>query len=263
MNKILLVSSILAFAAIGALVFVLSNLDNLVKEAIETYGSEATGTSVTVYDVKIALKSGESRINSLRVSNPRRFSDLNMFELGLINMKIDPATLNQNPIVIDEIIISAPSVVYEINKSGVSNIDVLKKNLAQSANSAANNGGGDELKIIIRKLIIEESTAKVRIAALGDAQQTVTFPKIQLADVGEKNGGATAAEVAQVLFSKLLGNVNSSVAGLGVDKYLGKSADMFKNDALNKAGQAGSDAGAAVSDAAKKAGGAFKGLLGN
>jgi hypothetical protein len=117
--------------------------------------------------------------------------------------------------------------------------------------------------MIIRKLVIEGGKAKVRIAALGDAQQTVNLPTIKLTDVGKKSGGATAAEVAQVLSSKLLGNVKSSVATLGVGKYLGKSADMFKDGVLDTVGQVGSGVGGAASGAAKKVSGAIKGLLGN
>jgi len=70
-------------------------------------------------------------------------------------MKIDAATISQNPIVIDEILISAPTVVYEINRSGLSNVDVLKKNLASggSGSAASTSGnGGEEFKMIIRKL---------------------------------------------------------------------------------------------------------------
>ena len=52
--------------------------------------------------------------------------------MGNITTRIDTSSINRNPIVIDEILISAPAVVYEINKAGLSNVDVLKKNLAQA-----------------------------------------------------------------------------------------------------------------------------------
>ncbi len=271
MNKAMIGVGGLAVVVIGTLFLVWTNLDGLVKGAIQSFGSEATKTRVTVSDVKLSLETGEAKISGLNVSNPDGFSDPNIFELGMISTKIDTSTLNQNPIVIDEVIIYAPSVVYEINKSGTSNVDVLKNNLAQSTASADSGGssadsgsGGDELKMIIRKLVVEGGKAKVRIAALGDAQQIVNLPKIQLTDVGKKSGGATAAEVAQIISSKLLGNVKTSVAALGVGKYLGKPADMFKNGVLDKAGQVGSGVGgAAASGAAKKVGGAIKGLLGN
>lgn len=267
MKKVVIGVGGLAVVVLGTLFLVWSNLDGLVKGAIQSFGSEATKTRVTVSDVKLSMETGEATISGLNVSNPDGFSDPNIFELGMISTKIDITTLNQNPIVIDEIIINAPAVVYEINKSGTSNVEVLKSNLAQSAGSSTDGGGngsgGDELKMIIRKLVVEGGKAKVRIAALGDAQQTVNLPKIQLTDVGKKSGGASAAEVAQTLSSKLLGNVKSSVASLGVGKYLGKSADMFKTGVLEKAGQVGSGVSDAASGAAKKVGGAVKGLLGN
>jgi hypothetical protein len=149
MKKTVVIVGGLAVVVLGTLFLVWSNLDGLVKGAIQSFGSEATKTRVTVSDVKLSLETGKARISGLNVSNLDGFSDPNIFELGMISIKIDTSTLNQNPIVIDEIIISAPSVIYEINKSGTSNVEVLKSNLAQSAGSSADSGGsgsgGDEL----------------------------------------------------------------------------------------------------------------------
>lgn len=238
----------LLIVVIAGLVFVWSNLDGIVKDAIQTYGSEATKTRVTVADVKLKLESGHASISGLNVGNPSGFSDPNIFELGEISVKVDISTMNQNPIIIDEIIIKAPAVVYEINKLGVSNVDVLKKNLGVSESSSDSSSGGDEVKMIIRKLVVEGTKAKVRIAALGGKDQSVSLPAIRLKDVGKKSGGATAAEVAQILSSKLLGNVKNSVAKIGVNKYLGKGADAFKQGALDKIG---AGVGGAAGDAMK------------
>ena len=251
MKKVLIGIAALAVILVGGVLFMLSNLDGIVKDAIQVYGSEATKTNVTVADVKIKLEAGEASIAGLNIGNPNGFSDPNIFELGSISTRIDTATVTENPIVIDEIIISAPKVVYEINKSGVSNADVLKKNLGAggSSSSSSSDSSADELKMIIKRLVVEGSQAKVRIAALGDQQQSVTLPRIVMTDIGKKSNGATAAEVAQQLSSKLLSNVKGSVAKLGVDKYLGKSADAFKKQALDKMGGAG--AGGAAGDAIK------------
>ncbi len=244
MKKVLIGVAALLVVVIGGLVFVWSNLDELVKSAIETYGSEATKTTVSVAEVKLKLENGEAMISGLKVGNPSGFSDPNIFELGMISTRIDTSTINQNPIVIDEIIISAPAVVYEINQSGVSNVDVLKKNLgagsagggesSAAGDSTSGDSGGEELKMVIRKLVVEGSSAKVRIAALGNREQSVKLPRIQLTDVGRKSGGATAAEVAQILSSKMLGNVKGSVARLGVEKYIGKSAEDIKQQMMKQ-----------------------------
>ena len=256
MKKALIgVAALLVVVGVG-LVFVFSNLDSIVKEAIQTYGSEATKTTVSVADVKLELGEGRATISGLKVGNPAGFTDPNIFELGMISTKIDASTINQNPIIIDEIIIKAPAVVYEINKRGLSNADALKKNLGGGGGGEASaSEGGEELKMVIRKLVVEGSTAKVRIAALGNMEQSVKLPRIVMTDIGKKSGGASAAEVAQQLSSKMLGNVTGAVSSLGVDKYLGKSADLFKG-AAGKLGETGGGA-------AEKVGGALKGLLGN
>lgn len=253
MKKVLIGVGVLALLVVGGLVYVWSNLDSIVKAAIQTYGSEATQTTVRVDAVKLDLQNGKAQISGLKVANPAGYTDPNIFELGMISTKVDISTLNQNPIIIDEIIISAPAVVYEINKDGVANADVLKKNLGAgggSGSASSGESGGEELKMIIRKLVVEGSSAKVRIAALNQ-DQSVKLAKIVMTDIGKKSGGATATEVATQLSQKMLGNLKGAVGKIGVDKYLGKSADAIKSQMQDAGGAAG------------KAGEAIKGLFGN
>lgn len=258
MKKVLIGLGVLVVIIIAAVAYVWSNLDGIVKDAIQTYGSEATKTAVKVASVKIDLSDGKAQITGLTVANPSGFSAPEIFRLGSISTKIDLSTIRQSPVVIDEIDISAPSVFYEINKAGVSNVNVIKKNLGVgggSGGSASSSSSGGGIKMIIRKLVVEGSTAQVRIAALNGREQSVSLPRIVMTDIGKKSGGATAAEVATQLSQKMLGNVQSSVAVLGVDKYLGKSADQVKQQMKGVMGGDG--------DATKKAGEALKGLLGN
>ena len=174
MKKVLIGVGGLVAVIVVVLVVVLSSLDSIVKEAIQTYGSEVTQTKVSVADVKISLTSGEGSISGLNIGNPAGFSDPELFKLGKISVKIDTDTVTQNPVVIDEIIIQSPSVSYEINKDGDSNAEILKKNVAKatggsdsSSSGAASEPSGEEVKLIIRKLVIEGGKAKVKIAALG------------------------------------------------------------------------------------------------
>lgn len=229
MKKVLIGGGALLIVLIIAVTYVWTNLDSIVKDSIQTYGSEATKTAVRVDTVKLKLTDGRAQIKGLTVANPPGFTDPNIFSLGEISTKIDINTINQNPIIIDEILIKAPVVVYEINKAGVANADILKKNVGGGGSSKADtsSSGGEELKMIIRRIVVEGSSAKVRIAALGK-DQSVTLPKIVMTDVGKKSGGATAAEVATQLSDRILGNIKGSVAKIGVSKYLGKSADDIK-----------------------------------
>lgn len=258
MKKVLIGIAVLVLLFIGAVVYVWTNLDMIVKEAIQTYGSEAVKTEVKVDTVKLELEQGKAMIGGLTVANPPGFTDPHIFSLGEISTKVDIGSLNQNPIIIDEILIKAPEVFYEINRDGVANADVLKKNVggggSGKSDSASSSSGGEELKMIIRRIVVEGTSAKVRIAALGK-EQSVKMPKIVMTDVGKKSGGATAAEVAQQLSDKMLGNLKGSVAKIGVNQYIGKSADDVKAQ-MQK--QIGGGAGGKQPDV----GGALKGILG-
>ena len=256
MKKVLIGAGTLLVLLIVAVTYVWTNLDSIVKDTIQTYGSQATKTAVRVDTVKLELTDGKAQIKGLTVANPPGFTDPNIFSLGEISTKIDINTINQNPIIIDEILINAPVVVYEINKAGVANADVLKKNVGGSGSKAKSDrsaSGGEELKMIIRRIVVEGSSAKVRIAALGK-DQSVTLPKIVMTDVGKKSGGATAAEVATQLSDRILGNIKGSVAKIGVSKYLGQSADDIK--AQIQKGINGK------SDGMPDVGGALKGMFG-
>ena len=220
---------------IVAAVYLWSSLDSLVEAAIEKYGSQATQTKVEVAGVKLALTSGEGSIQGVQVGNPSGFTRKNIFTLGEISVAIDPKTVTNDVVVIDKILIQAPQVFYEINDKGKSNVDVLKSNL-QSASTGKPDKAADsdtseskEVKLIIRKLIINKGEIDARIAALGDKKDmSANLPRIELTDLGKKSGGATPAKVAEEIVNVLIKKTGSAVAELGVQKYLGATAEEAK-----------------------------------
>lgn len=219
---------------IVATIYLWSSLDSLVETAIEKYGSQATRTNVEVAGVKLALTSGEGSIKGLQVANPAGFSHKNIFTLGEIGVAIDPKTVTNDVVVINKILIQAPQVFYEINDKGKSNVDALKSNLQQASSgntdkAADSETSGEQVKLIIRKLIIDKGEIDARIAALGKKEDLSTnLPRIELNDLGKKSGGATPEKVAEEIINVLIKKTGSAVADLGVQKYLGSTADEAK-----------------------------------
>ena len=107
---------LIIFVIASGIYYVLTNLDALVKEAIETHGSKASQTAVLVDTVKIDLTNGAGGITGLVIANPEGFSMPNAFSLGEIRLGIDLQSLQQEPYIIDEITVLAPQVFVEINK---------------------------------------------------------------------------------------------------------------------------------------------------
>jgi len=238
-RKILIIIGVVAVIIIGSVIIMLTSLNRIVAAAIERYGSMVTQTKVSVSSVDISLTAGTGSISGLTVGNPSGFSGTEAFQLGNISAKIDTGSITKDMAVIDNITISGPNILYEINESGKSNINIIKKNVQQfqgqgPSGKTENQKKGTEktgkaekteksVKLLIRKLVIDKGKIDVRIAAL-DKPLSVPLPTIVLSNIGGK-GGASPEEVGAEILTALTNEVGSAASRVGVDKYLGKTID--------------------------------------
>jgi hypothetical protein len=222
MKKVVLGAILVLLITIGfGVYYLLSNLDSLVKSAIETYGSEATQTSVRVDNVKIVLQDGSGAIHGLTVGNPQGFAAPHAFSLGEIATQIDLKSLSGDVPVIEQITIRAPEVFFEINEKGQNNLDKLKSNLQPSASTSSSTSsaesGGAEPKLIIRKLIFSDGNIHARVVPL-DKNYELKLPNIQMNDLGGKTG-ATPSQIASQALKVLTDRALIEIKKKGIDQY--------------------------------------------
>jgi hypothetical protein len=229
-KKIIVAVVILIVVLIGAVYFLYSNLGPILKAAIEKYGSDATQSQVKVGSVSLSAWSGKGTISDLVVDNPKGFTAPHAFELGAVSIAIDTSTLTHNPIVVDEVTIAAPHVTYEQGPNG-GNLQKLQQNVTHyaggtaSASSptaqapgphptatqptgprpAASSSGPapTERKLIIDKLDVTGGEVTVAASMLQGRTLTTSLPPIHLTDIGKKEGGATPAQVAELVISAI------------------------------------------------------------
>lgn len=213
----------------AALAFLWTNLDWVVKSAIERYGSQATGTAVRVRGVALHPVQGKGAIEGLTVANPSGYSAPHILSLGAISVRIEPRTIASNPVVVDDIRIASPLVVYEMNDARVANVDVLKKHLGAdhpgkpaARGKKATKDAGKRLRI--RHLAIENAKAEVRVASLGDKPRIVTLSRIEMKDIGGKSG-ALPEEVAKQIVTAILSEVSKEVGKAGASRLLDKAVE--------------------------------------
>jgi hypothetical protein len=233
---ILIIAAVLALVVAGAVLYFSMNINSIVKAAIEKYGSQVLKTGVHVSSVKILLSSGEGAINGLTVKNPPGFFSPNIFRLGNISTRIEVGSVTKTPIVIDDIRISGPEVSYEMNSTGTTNLDVLKKNLPGAGGGPTKEPGEakeKETKLFIRRLVIEQGRVEVRIAAPGSKPVIVDLPRLELTDIG-RNGGATPAQVTNTLVTALAEQTAEVVARTQGERYLRKGAEDLLKRYLGK-----------------------------
>lgn len=222
MKKVVLGAILVLLITIGfGVYYLLSNLDSLVKSAIETYGSEATQTSVRVDNVKIVLQDGSGTIRGLSIGNPKGFATPNAFSLGEIATQIDLKSLSEDVPVIEHITIRAPEAFYELNEKGQNNLDKLKSNLqsgaSTSSTSSSAKSGGSEPKLIIRKLIFSSGNLHARVVPL-DKNYELKLPNIQMNDLGGKTG-ATPSQIASQALKVLTDRALAEIKKKGIDQY--------------------------------------------
>ena len=232
MKKIILGAVLVLFVTIGfGVYYVLSNLDDIVKAAIETYGSEATQTAVRVESVKLGLQDGSGAIYGLTVDNPQGYAAPKVFSLGEISTQVDLKSLSEEVIVIEHITVKRPEVFYELNSAGRSNLEELKQNISSGASgspvSSPNQNSGVEPKMIIRKLLFDDGRIYAKVVPL-NKDYRLKLPKITLNNLGGENG-ATPTQIANQVFKVLTDRALAEIQKQGVDQYKQKLEGEVNN----------------------------------
>ena len=237
----------------GAVYYVYTSLDSIVKTAIERYGSELTGTAVHVESVNLVLRKGEGTIRGLRVANPPGFSPHDVFDLREITLALDPMTVREMPLRIQQIAISDPRVRYELDAKGVANVNVIRANLAHSRGqptSAAPNPKepGRELRLKVTSLSLDGGSIAADTSAIGGTELDVPLPPLEMRNLGAGERGATPSEIGVEVLTAL---TQRTVTAVGASEVKQKLLDKLGPEAGGAAGRAidqavGSGAGQAV-----------------
>ncbi|HEY3486506.1 MAG TPA: hypothetical protein VGL10_00435 [Gammaproteobacteria bacterium] len=231
MKKIILGIALLIFIALGGAIFyILTNLDSLVKMAIEKYGSEATQTAVRVDKVRIKLKEGSASISGLTIANPPGFDAPHAFSLGDISVGIDIDSLTKDVIVIREIGIEAPEIFFEVNADRKANLDVLSKNLTAGAPAPepeTKTESATEPKLIIRRAAFSGAQLQAKVVPLNNKEYQLQLPVITMRDLGGKKG-APPAVIARQMLDQLLDRVKAEIKKQGIGAELKAELDAKK-----------------------------------
>jgi uncharacterized protein involved in outer membrane biogenesis len=267
MRKVLIGVGVLVLVIVGAVAWLWSSIDGLVKTAIETVGTKVAGVPVTVGKVSLDIRNGKGSIEGLSIANPKGFATPTAFALTAITVALDPASVAKKPIKIPDVSIIAPQVTYEVTPQGGSNIEAIKKNVDGFV--ASNAGGKSDAKsdaksdgsapaakpqsagddkgaaLVIDRLSVTDG--KVTLASpVPGVKASAPLPPITMTDIGKDKGGASPADVAQQVLDALSAAAMKSGSGL----MLGNVTDVAKG------------ASGAAGDAAKGAADQLKGLLG-
>jgi hypothetical protein len=216
------------------IVYLLFNLNFIVKSAIEKYGSQATQTAVRVQKVHISLKEGSASIEELTVANPKGFETPLAFSLGQIVVDIDLKSLTGDEIGIDNIVVQAPEIFVEINEDKKNNLNELKKNLlsasSQPAKSTTSGEKNTETILFIRHLLFSNGQIDAKVIPMNKEYQ-LKMPSVEMWNLRGTPRQITF-QVINRLTSKALAEVKKKGVGQATEKIGDKAKSLLKTKKL-------------------------------
>lgn len=211
--------SFLLLIVLGALLIYLFGsrvLGKSIKVGVETFGPKVTQTDVRLDNVNLSILSGDGTVTGLHVSNPKGFSDNDIFALGQIEVATRARSIFSDSIVIDKIRIQQPYINYEKTLKS-SNLKELKKNIEESVPSSKDTTDETEettttedtkssKSVLIKEFIIEEPTVSLNILGVGS---TVTLPTIKLENINSASD-EVVAEALEKVIAELIESIKSA-----------------------------------------------------
>lgn len=255
---------ILVVALAGAIYYVFSNLDAIVKAAIESYGSDAVKTSVRVEDVAIRLTEGAATINGLTIANPDGFATPLAFSLGEITVDINLEKTGQDLVAIDTVNIIAPEVFYEINAEREGSLNVLKDNLGVGAGGAGDAsgdadapGGSTPISLDIARFEFRDASLHAMVAPLNNRSYDLKLPALVLTDLK-----GTPEQISRQLLSRLIEHARNEISKQGLDQELAEIKARAKQQIDQKKAELEQKADDHIEEEKQKAEDKLKNLLG-
>ena len=229
-KKLLIAGGILVVILVAAVRFLGSNLDAIVKKAITRVGPEMTGVSVEVDKVGISLADGRGEIGGLVIGNPRGYKGRHAFKLGSIVLALDKSSETADVVVIKELTIDAPDIVYDKGEDG-SNVEAIQRNIDEYGKThfggeekdQAANGDAAAKRFIIESLQIRNG--KIRLTG---RDTVMDLPTVQLRNVGKSQGGMTGGEIAGMVVKQMTQATVASAARALAQEGVKQAVDEAK-----------------------------------
>jgi uncharacterized protein involved in outer membrane biogenesis len=240
MKKLLIALGVVVGLLVVAFVVLSFFLGSIVTAGVNKYGPQITQTKFQLQGAHISPLNGAGTLSGLVIGNPKGWSENNLCALGKIHVEVKPFSILGDHVVVDVVDIDAPEFNYE-TKLIASNVNDLLKNIEQSVGGGKETKpekGGKPIKFEVKKFRM--TNGKVRLG-VGGAAMSLPMPTVELTDLGTREGGVTADQLAYAVMRSVTASVVSA-----------------STQALSKVG---GTSGAAAAEGAKQVGEAIKGLF--
>jgi hypothetical protein len=213
MGKRILVGliAIVVIAAAGVTWLVMTKGNQFVASAIETYGGAATGTSVSVGSVELALTQGRGDVKGLTIGNPPGYSSSYFLKVADITLTLDLSSLAGRVPVVKEAVVEAAHLNAEQHGQATNLTDLEHRITAPAASKATPQPQAkDEGRIIIDHFRLTHGRVTLTSDLLKHPED-LELADVSIDGVGRASGGVTYEQAAEAVLDPILRAARNAV----------------------------------------------------
>ena len=197
---------------------ILKPVEQVVETALVNYGSSVLDVEVKVGSVNIDFDRATASIENLFIANPAGFDTEYAINTNEVTLELDIESLLEDRLILRDITIMAPDLIYEYGKSGT-NLDKLAENAVAYLSkepgklelAASSSLLVDNIHIINPRLQISHRLLKGKTLKLN-------LPDIRLHNPADTYRNSSPAEIAQDILSSIKTGTGMAAASLSMGK---------------------------------------------
>jgi hypothetical protein len=212
-----------------ALFVVASNVNGIVKTAVEDLGSSSLKTTVSLNDVDIQLLKGRMQLSGLTIANPEGYEQDNIFVMNDIVLDLELASLKDKLIEVKEISVDGLRVVAE-QKNTTTNLQALLNNIDSGAKepvAETPSDPSDPIDVLIKIKALSFTNGSTYLVSDRWGDSDLTLPTIALNNIGG-SGGVPPEQLAQDIMQPLLKQLISAVQDAIKEQFEGKAKEKLR-----------------------------------
>jgi len=231
---------VVIIAVAGLAYYAFNNLDRLIVQGVEHYGSEAIGTKVSLEAANVEVQKGRVELSGFQIANPPGFDSQYAFAFNKIitQVDLDQSLLDQNQaITVREITIDGASVIAEQKNLTDTNLTVLAEMLSENSSGtstapeeATSESGAARL---IKVGSFTFSNANILLITEEWGERDIQLPTISVKNLGGDKGllpEALATELMNIVLAQAEKAVKKELTGLAKQKVRSELKDRLNEE---------------------------------
>jgi hypothetical protein len=196
------------------------NVDTLLHDAVENYGSDVTDTQVALEAVDVDFQAGRVALSDLVITNPPGYTTDYAFALDGIAVQIDTQSLGaelESLVILDEISVDGAKIIAELKSLRENNLQQLAENIQNSlpqqdepAPAESPEGRSEYVGPNFRVREFAFTNARITLVSEQFGDRTIDMPAVRATDVGGEMG-LPPRELGAALMQQVLDQAVSAV----------------------------------------------------